>query len=164
MDQQSELEDFCVELLGTLYDEPVAFSLRDGDGKTQSLEHRLPLQRYRLGCYAIENVLVTDESLAVLQTTWPAFSEKAERWLAENKGHKDAELIRELTASDERLRHAKIKPIRQLICALCESQKPWEVVAGQAIGGLAPESVNQESMLADFLGRNMLKEVMFRAR
>ncbi len=43
VDQQGALETFCIQLLDTLYDNPVAFSIRDGDGVVdQPLEHRPP--------------------------------------------------------------------------------------------------------------------------
>lgn len=46
VNQQGALETFCIQLLKTLYDNPVAFSIRDGDGVVgQPLEHRLPLRR-----------------------------------------------------------------------------------------------------------------------
>lgn len=71
VDQQGELEIFCINLLSTLYDNPVAFSLRDGDGIVeQPLGHRPPLARYRLQCYAIENALLTDSCIGVMGTTW----------------------------------------------------------------------------------------------
>ncbi len=60
----------------------------------------------------------------------------ASEWLKDNEAHKDSDKIRELIKSDDRFRHTKIKAIRQLICSIAESNKPWEVVVGQAIGSL----------------------------
>lgn len=163
VDQQSELEDFCVNLLSTLYDDPVAFSLRDGDGVVgESLEHRAPLQRYRLACYAIENVLVTDPCLGVMGKSWSEFVELATSWVAANDGHRDEALVKELIASEDRLRHKKIKNIRQLVCAILECRKPWEVVAGQAIGIIKIEDLGQTNMLVDFLGKELIRNVIFR--
>ncbi|AEH86028.1 conserved hypothetical protein [Mesorhizobium opportunistum WSM2075] len=163
VDQQGELETFCVNLLDTLYDNPVAFSLRDGDGVVdQPLEHRPPIKRYRLQCYAIENALLTDPCLAVMGTTWEGFVAAALKWEAENQGHADRTLINELAESNDRLRHKKIKKVRQLVCAVLECKKPWEVVVGQAIGALTNEDLASSNMLIDFLGAEMVSDIIFR--
>lgn len=163
VNQQGELESFCVDLLGTLYDNPIAFSLRDGDGVVdQPLEHRPPIKRYRLHCYAIENALVTDPCLSVMGTTWEGFMAAAAKWVEKNPQHPDRAFIEELAGSDDRLRHRKIKKIRQLICALLECKKPWEVVVGQGIGALTNEDLEKPNMLMDFLGKEMASNVIFR--
>lgn len=163
VDQQGELETFCVDLLGTLYDNPVAFSLRDGDGVIdQPLEHRPPIKRFRLQCYAIENTLLTDPCLAVMGTTWDGFVAAATKWVGNNPKHRDITLVEELAGSDDRLRHKKIKNIRQLVCAVLECKKPWEVVVGQAIGALTNEDLAKPNMLIAFLGAEMVSDVIFR--
>lgn len=73
VDQQTHLEAFCGQLLSALYDKPVAYSLRDGDGSRGSLESIGPVIRFRLQCYAAENALLADECLAVLGTDWERF-------------------------------------------------------------------------------------------
>lgn len=161
VDQQSQLEDFCVNLLNTLYDNPVAFSLRDGDGATDSLQHRLPLRRYRLRCYAIENTLLTNPCLAAMGITWEEFVAAAEKWPGNNQTHSDLKLIAELVKSKDRFRHKKIKKIRQLICSIVGCKKPWEVVVGQAIGALTKEDLENSNMLIDFLGEEMVSNVIF---
>jgi len=163
VNQQGELETFCVDLLGTLYDHPIAFSLRDGDGVVnQPLEHCPPIKRYRLQCYAIENALLTDPCLAVMGTNWEGFIAAAAKWVEENSQHPDKALIQELAGSDNRLRHTKIKKIRQLVCAVLDCKKPWEVVVGQAIGSLTNNDLMNSNMLVDFLGTEMVSDVIFR--
>ncbi|WP_245507218.1 AAA family ATPase [Rhizobium sp. PP-CC-3G-465] len=163
VDQQGELESFCVDLLGTLYDNPIAFSLRDGDGVIdQPLQHRPPIRRYRLQCYAIENVLLSDPCLAVMGTTWEGFIAAATKWVEENPEHPDKISIHELAGSDDRLRHKKIKKIRQLVCAVLGCKKPWEVVVGQAIGALMNEDIANSNMLVFFLGAEMVSDIIFR--
>ncbi|MEY2483043.1 MAG: hypothetical protein QOK24_1571 [Verrucomicrobiota bacterium] len=151
--QQSELENFCAPLLKSLYDTPIAYSLRDGDGVVEELASVGPVLRFRLRCYAIENALVTEESLVVLGKTWDEFKIAADAWLTDNETHKDREQIRALIASGHRLQNVKIKSIRQLICAIAGTTKPWEVVLGQAIGSLDPVSMPTGPFnLATFLG------------
>lgn len=163
VDQQGELENFCVDLLATLYDNPVAFSLRDGDSVVdQPIEHRPPIKRYRLQCYAIENALLTDPCLALMGTTWDGFLSAAAQWVGENQEHPDRALVEQLSRSDNRLRHTKIKKVRQLICAMLKCKKPWEVVVGQAIGALKNEDLANYNMLTEFLGTEMVRNVIFR--
>ena len=164
VDQQGELEKFAADLLVTLYDEPVGFSVRDGDGTVdQPLPHLPPIQRYRLQCYAIENLLLTVHCLLMMQSTWVDFVAAAKIWLEQNSKHKDRKLIKELTTSEDRLRHKKIKSIRQLICSILDCNKPWEVVVGQAIGALTEEDLTSESMLVDFLGAGLVRNVILRS-
>lgn len=163
VDQQGKLETFCIDLLSTLYDHPIAFSLRDGDGVVDhALEHRPPLKRYRLECYAIENALVTDPCLAVMGTSWERLQAEAAKWAEANPTHQDIAFVRELAGSADRLRHKKIKSIRQLLCAIVGCQKPWEVVVGQAIGALTIQDLKTSNMLVNFLGADMIREVIFR--
>jgi energy-coupling factor transporter ATP-binding protein EcfA2 len=153
VDVQSDLERFCAPLLNSLYDSPVAYSLRDGDGVTGDLPAIGPVIRFRLNCYAIENLLVTDECLSVLRTTWPAFQRATTTWLEANAAHTDASLLSRLVQSEDRLRNAKIKPIRQLVCAIAGANKPWEVVVGQAIGSVNAANISTEAMgLPNFIG------------
>ena len=163
VNQQGELETFCGNLLDTLYDEPVAFSVRDGDGVVdQPLEHHPPVKRYRLQCYAIENALLTDPCLAVMSTTWEGLVAAGLSWVDDNQQHKDIALVYELVKSGDRLRHKKIKNIRQLVCTLVDCKKPWEVVIGQAVGALTNANTENGNMLVDFLGLEMVNDVIFR--
>jgi len=163
VDQQGELESFCINLLNALYDNPVALSLRDGDGVVdQPLEHRPPIKRYRLQCYAIENLLLTDPCLDIMGATWEGFVGAVQQWAGNNPEHRDKPLIEELAGSNDRFRHRKIKSIRQLVCTLLGCNKPWEVVVGQAIGMLKVEDLSNSNMLVDFLGEEMVREVILR--
>jgi len=163
VDQQTELEQFTADLIESLYDEPKAFSLRDGDGKTEALSNIGAVERYRLQCYAAENLLLTDQCLGLMGKTWEEFKGAAKIWIEKNEQHKDIEIIKELIESADRLRHEKIKSIRQIICAICESNKPWEVVVGQAIGSLDVESLpNGDFDLPTFIGLDATTSLLSR--
>lgn len=153
VDQQTHLESFCAHLLGALYDTPIAYSLRDGDGSREPLEPLGPVIRFRLQCYAVENAILADECLAVLGTDWAQFQASVGQWIGQNQEHRDVHQLRQLVAAPDRLRDVKIKPIRQLICAIAGSTKPWEVVLGQALGNLVPtpEALSTTSLLS-YLG------------
>jgi hypothetical protein len=156
--QQSELEKFCAEILPSLYDHPQAYSLRDGDGAIGDIEDIGPIKRFRLQCYAIENLLLTDECLALMGTTWLEFCARASKWTQENPGHRDVPITLNLVNSTDRLRNTKIKVIRQLICSINEIKKPWETVVGQTIGSLKEAKDGAYTIYA-YLGEKMWSEL-----
>ncbi|MGB6056581.1 MAG: hypothetical protein WBG17_15245 [Burkholderiaceae bacterium] len=94
VDEQGALEIFGIQLLGTLYNNPIAFSIRDGDGVVgQPPELRSPLERYRLECYAIEIACLTDSCLAVIGTSWKELVAILRKWIKDNPNHRDTALI-----------------------------------------------------------------------
>ncbi|BBF81263.1 AAA family ATPase [Asticcacaulis excentricus] len=161
--QQTELERFTNRMLTAIYDDPVGFSVRDGDGSTEALVDEGCVKRFRLGCYAIENLLLTDECLQRLDSSWEDFQAKATTWLAGNSTHKDRELVEQLIASEDRLRHVKIKNIRQLICAILNKDKPWEVPVGQTLGSIIPdyEADPLPFSITSFVGLDLMKALNF---
>lgn len=161
VDQQSELESFCAPLLSTLYDSPIAYSLRDGDGVSADLNPVGPVRRFRLRCYAIENALVTDDCLRVLGKSWEEFRAVAAEWADSHSDHRDVALVRKLVSAPDRLRNSKIKAIRQLICSIAGSNKPWEVVVGQAIGTIDPSVEDlAPTSLVEFVGREAMSALL----
>jgi predicted ATPase len=162
VDHQGSLEQLCSSLLDALYDKPIGYSVRDGDGILNGLTPVGALQRYRLNCYAIENCLLSDECLDLLGSTWVLFCQRATEWIAENQNHKDIDILSSLIASLDRMRHSKIKAIRNLICPITSgSNKPWEVVVGQAIARLDPRCLPDSSTsLADYIGRDAISSII----
>ena len=153
VDKQGSLECFCSRVLTAIYDDPVAYSLRDGDSKPEPLNAIGPVIRFRLSCYEVENMLVADESLRAMGITWAEFCDKARKWVESNPKHDSVGLVRKLVNSADRLRFVKIKDIRNIICSISNSNKPWQVVIGQALGTVTapPVSVGSSSILS-FLG------------
>lgn len=161
VDAQGELERFTGEMLTALYDQPVGFSVRDGDGVRDELEAVGPIQRFRLQCYAAENLLVTDECLQNMGMDWDNFCNSARDWLEAHPEHRDHALVQQLIVSDDRLRDIKIKAIRNVIVGITGKNKPWEFLVGQSIGKLA--SVDRipfgPTNLATFIGAPLLEAV-----
>lgn len=122
--QQGELEKFCDSLLSAIYDDPVAISIRDGDGLRGALPPQGCVRRFKLQCYAAENLLLTDEVLDSLGKSWPEFQFAAEQWCVSNPTHRDRVLVQALAASSDRCRDTKLKQIRTLIPAIAGSKKP----------------------------------------
>ena len=160
VDQQTKLEKFCAKVLDAVYDTPLAYSVRDGDGTVDDLCSIGPVKRFRLHCYAIENLLLTDECLGALKSNWDDFKSKAKVWIEENISHKHILFVKELVKSDDRFRHKKIKDIRTTIGDILGSRKPWEVCVGQAIGRIYSDCNEiKDYSIISYIGPKLLKEI-----
>lgn len=163
VDQQSELETFTDRMLTAICDTPLAYSLRDGDGTAGPLSKVGCVVRFRLQCYAIENTLLTTECLAKMKIdSWADFETKTATWIAANAGHRAIPQLKELLASADRLRNVKIKDIRNIILAITETKKPWEVIVGQALAGAigTPSQSTDPFGLFVFVGADAVKTLL----
>lgn len=166
VNQQSELEKFADLMLRAIYDDPLAYSLRDGDGIREGLNNLGCVARFRLYCYAIENTLVTTECLKKMNVdSWPDFVAKTNKWIEKNDGHNAITQLRQLIDSKDRLRNVKIKDIRHIIVAVTETKKPWEVIVGQALAdtiGTTSQPQDEFGLLC-FLGADAAKKLLHAA-
>ncbi|MGF6636812.1 ATP-dependent nuclease [Paraburkholderia sp. MM6662-R1] len=162
VDQQLELESFCDTMLRSIYDKPKAYSLRDGDGTRGSLPAIGCITRFRLQCYAVENLLLSNECLEKLGIDWTEFQALVQNWMEQNAGHKDIPYLQQLITSKDRFRDKKIKNIRQLIVSIAKSNKPWEVVVGQTLASVMrnQHAPTGEFSIFDFLGNEIAKEFL----
>lgn len=159
--QLNALEKTCDHLMRAIYDDPKALSIRDGDGQRQVISPEGCVARYVLQCYEMENLLLTDECLADMGTSWDEFRTKAEAWISEKSDHPEVGLLRTVIDSPERGRDRKLKDLRNIIIGITGVSKDWEVVVGQALGRLA--KANQASTgpfsLSEFVGSDALLAV-----
>ena len=155
-----EWESWLNQFLPVLYDKPKGFSLRDLDDSTQSAIDDIGVViRIRLNCYAIENLLLTDECLELHNFTEASFREALGKWAAQFPSHKFREAMKELIKNFEKRRTMKIKDIRNIIVAILESNKPWEVIVGQLLAASLESKASGDDSINIYLGRkakNML--------
>jgi predicted ATPase len=158
--EQTEVERACDAMLSGIYDTPHAISIRDGDGTRDSLPPIGCVQRFRLKCYAVENLLVTDDVLTACGKDWGSFVAVGKAWYGGNATHPRAGLFNELLDSSDRLRDTKIKDIRQLIVAALESNKPWTTLVGQVLGRVSDASDKvAEHGIVNYVGLPALRAV-----
>ncbi|MES2728992.1 MAG: AAA family ATPase [Pseudomonadota bacterium] len=154
-DKLNEYETKASELIDAIYDSASAYSLRDKDNDPYDINDIPNVIRARLNCYAAENLLLSDEVLALLGTNWEDMKEKINAWLQQNASHpKHAEMTAFSTTFDRRSH--KVKDLEVVFIYLTGKSKPWEVAVGQAIAGLNPSSGTLEGSLADFLGKKIV--------
>jgi ABC-type multidrug transport system ATPase subunit len=163
VNHQLELENSCEKILSSIYDDPNAISLRDADGNLTRTD-LAPIgcvKRFRLRCYAIENLLLTNEVLDSVGKDWSIFIQDANTWLANHPDHQYADEVNNFLANPDRGRDIKIKDIRNILVEILGSSKQWEVIVGQAIGKLHHPinlQINPHS-LVDYLGLPFLQEI-----
>lgn len=157
-------EHLVADIVGALYDNGVAYSLRDGDGAVAALEHRPPVFRFRLNCYSAENLLLTTEVLNGANTTWPAVQRRIEDWVRENRQHPRYEDVVRFVNTDFDRQNAKVKSVRNLVVAqFIGSTKPWEVLVGQSIAKLNVDAGQRgPNGLVKYLGAELCETLLRR--
>jgi len=149
----SEWEDWLNRFLPVLYDTPKAFSLRDLDDATQAdisdLDH---VCRIRLNCYAIENLLLSDQVLEAHGFNAESFRAALQARVDRIPDHKYTEALKSLLANFQNRRILNIKDVRNIVVAELGSNKPWEVLLGQLIAAnIGTANTNQHS-IQSYLG------------
>jgi len=156
--EMSRWESWLNAVLPSIYDNPVAYSLRDLDSAANAAIDNLGIvRRAKLNCYAIENLLLTEECLAQQGFTEQGFLAELEHWIDTHPNHQATQEIGVLANDFENRRTLNIKNSRNVLVALLGSLKPWEVLIGQLLannGSLTSGSLNS---LRVFLGQGAIR-------
>jgi ABC-type branched-subunit amino acid transport system ATPase component len=154
VDVMAEWEDRLNKILPAIYDNPRAYSLRDLDDSSQTdIGDTGIVQRIRLNCYAIENLLLCKQCLAEHGfRDDQRFIEKLVAYTHTFSDHKYAGDVTELAKNFGARRTLKIKNVRNIIVGLLGTNKPWEVLVGQLIARHYEESDSSPDSLKNYLG------------
>jgi len=159
VDRFAEFEVEVNNIIESVYDNAKGYSLRDRDLHPELIADVGHVVRMRLGCRAAENLMLSDEALALAETTWPEFKNKVHQWAQANAEHKyRGDVAVFVNGGFDRKGH-NIKTIRNILIGLV-SNKPWEVLIGQAIAGLTPSSGTADGSLRDFLGQKVCQRIL----
>jgi hypothetical protein len=160
VDNMNEWETWLDTFLPSIYDDPRGFSLRDlDDSPTYEINDLQYVMRARLNCYAVENILLCDESLATCNHTAASFLEVMCAWIAQVPSHPSSAPITELVDAFKYRRLRKIKDVRNMIVGLLGITKPWEVHVGQLIASNFDRSNQSDDSLREYLGPGVLKKL-----
>ena len=151
----SDYENTVSRVIQSVYDSAQAFSLRDRDGAPYDIDDEGSLIRCRLGCRNAENLILSDDVLVHLGTTWADFQQSIVSWIRANPNHPQAGAMGAFAANFER-KSADVKELRNLFVAIVGTSKPWEVAVGQAIAELNAQSSREDGSLGDFLGPKLV--------
>ena len=168
-DGVSGMNDFEQEvrrIIGAVYEDAIGYSLRDRDETTGEIDDEPPVRRMKLGCRAAENLILSDDVLAAVRLTPIQLKERIEAWLTSNADHQDAAAMAAFRDGGFDRKGADLKVIRNILTGMIlNSNKSWEVLAGQAIGRLAksgaapwpPPPHSLQSYLGDKAVANLLR-------
>jgi len=138
----STYEQEVRRIIRAVYENAVGFSLRDRDDTEGEIEDEPPIRRMKLACRAAENLILSDDVLAGQSLTWEQIQGRIAEWLEHNPEHPASGAMADFRASGFDRKTADLKRIRNLLTgAILDSNKSWEVLAGQAIGRLAVNGV-----------------------
>jgi energy-coupling factor transporter ATP-binding protein EcfA2 len=151
IEEIAEWENWLVEKLPSLYDEPRAFSLRDRDNSEGELDDRLPVIRCRLACRTAENLMLADDTLRFAGTDWDAVVAGCKKWLESFTDHSHFKQMSAFGVSNFDRFNGDLKEIRNILLAIIGVSKPWEVLVGQAIAALNRNSAKEQHSLCTYL-------------
>jgi energy-coupling factor transporter ATP-binding protein EcfA2 len=161
VDNLRAYEEEANRVIDAVYENGVGYSLRDGDGITEGLENLTNIKRYRLNCYSSENLLLTDEVLSHLNTSWDVIVNQFDKWIESNPEHQYYSDFKSFKDSDYN-RKRDIKSIRNIVVGITDSSKPWEVIVGQTIAKLdlaKQDKYDSPTSIYNFLGKDLINAV-----
>lgn len=160
IDKLGEYEIEVNEILGAIYDDATGFSLRDRDESSGQLDDLEWIVRMRLECRTAENLMLTDDCLALMSTDWESFKTVLVIWADSNTDHQYHAEVKNFVDNGSDRRNHDLKNIRNILIGLA-SNKPWEVVVGQAIAKLVVSGgEEEEGSLRSFLGAKVCLELL----
>lgn len=134
----------------------MGLSLRDRDEGTEDIEDIPPLRRFKTSCRAVENLILSDESLIILGTTWQQLEINIEKWLATFEHHSKYAYMQAFKEGGYNRKAFNLKEVRNILIGLTGFTKPWEIAVGQAISkivnGQSPKDFS-ENKLCNYLGK-----------
>lgn len=166
-DSISKLNDFEKEvqkILNSVYDNAKAFSLRDrDDSPEEGISDLRPVTRMQLSCRNAENLLLTDEVLGSLGTTWEELKKKIEAWLNNNKEHIHFNVMNDFKIGGFNRKQYDIKKIRNDLMGIIGSSKPWEVAVGQVLSEVRwndTTNFDEEGKIICYLGQKTTRNLL----
>ena len=159
--QLPEFETRAAALIEAVYDNAIGYSIRDRDDRSGEGVDLGPIRRMTLACRSAENLLLTDEVLISSGITWDELAARIRSWLENNPQHPHFHSMKAFESGGFDRLSSNLKDIRNDIVAMLGTNKPWEVVVGQSIAGIAGKSAAQgATTLASFLGPRIVRELL----
>ncbi|MFA7418640.1 MAG: AAA family ATPase [Melioribacteraceae bacterium] len=157
-----DYESAVIDIITGVYDNAKAYSLIDRDGTDENQEDTLPIVRFKLSCRAAENLILADEVLQSLNTSWVSLQAEIEKWLNSFTGHQKFEIMNNFKNNQYVRKDFDLKEIRNILIGLTGTSKPWEVAVGQVIGNLAIGNVPldfSDNKISNYLGRKLANQL-----
>lgn len=160
IDKLAEYENEVIRVIDAVYDDAKAYSLRDRDNGPEEIDDLPPLIRFRLSCRSAENLLLSDDVLHFLGTTWDMLKVGIEAWLKNNQTHLHFAVFQRFCNEGFPRKSFDLKEIRNDLMGIIANPKPWEVVVGQTIGNLVPPVSLDDHSLGNYLGTKLVRVLL----
>ncbi len=161
VDEMIKWEKWLNDFLPSIYDSPKGYSLRDLDNSAQAeIDDFGCVCRARLNCYAIENILLTDECFATCGLNANTFHKLIDEWVENNSKHPASAPLKDLSDKFDDRRTTKIKDIRNVLVALLGTTKPWEVLVGQLLAERANGKNSIRHSVREYLGPGVITKLL----
>lgn len=160
--QMNEYETEIANILLSIYDNPIAYSLRDKDDGPETIDDSNFINRFRLSCRNAENLILTDEVLSNLGSNWQDLKAQIERSISIEALPRHRELLQFKESGYDRKNH-QIKSLRNTLIGLTGSEKPWEVAVGQVIGQIKKGDIRKDFSdfkICNFLGTKIVNRLI----
>lgn len=156
VEEMHEYEEQVKSIIDAVYDEAVAYSLRDRDGTAGEIDDLSPVIRMKLGCRAAENLLLTNEVLDDVGISWEDTIESLDEWIERYPNHPKRAAMNQFKAGGYDRKSADLKELRMVIVGVIfASTKPWEVLVGTSLSrsSVGPGTdFSGEGSIFNFLG------------
>lgn len=156
----NEYEKEVSKIINAVYDKAKAFSLRDRDEKCEEIDDIPPVIKMRLSCRAAENLILSDDILERLGTSWEKLIPEIDSWIANNSNNRYYKQMLSFKEDGYKRKEFDLKEIRINLMSIIGTNKPWEVAVGQAIGELKILPECKEHSLQDYLGNKLVEEIL----
>lgn len=159
----NDFEQEAKEIIQTVYDNAKGYSLRDRDNNTEEINDLPPIIRMRLSCRNSENLLLTDEVLGTLNTTWDQLKERIDTWLTANTAHPHYSIMEGFKNESYDRKNFNIKEVRNDLMGIIGSAKPWEVIVGQSIASLTwntSTNFDVDGKILSYLGKKIVENII----
>lgn len=151
--EMNQWEAWVSKILPVIYDNPRAFSLRDLDDSSEGdLDDVGCVVRLRLNCYAMENLLLSDEVLGACGHSVDSLKGALAAWIGSYPAHPYFAGAKYLLENFDERRRLKIKDVRNVLVALLGTNKPWEVLIGQVLASDAWRENSGQDSIRNYLG------------
>ncbi len=159
----NDLEQEAQNIIKAVYDDAKGYSLRDRDEDGGVIDDLPALVRLKLACRNAENLLLTNEVLQKLSTTWEQLKVQIDVWLDKNSDHQHYDVMNGFKNDSFDRKNYDIKEIRNDLMGIIGSSKPWEIAVGQTIANLTwndSTQFNQDGSIYSFLGKKLVQNII----
>jgi predicted ATPase len=150
------------EILNGVYDNAIAYSLRDRDDGNDEITDIPPLVRFKTSCRASENLILTEEVLSTMNTDWNSLKAEIEKWLVAFPHHSKHGVMTAFKNSEYDRKKFDLKEVRNILVGLTAFTKPWEIAVGQTISKLVQGQIAKdtgEHRLCNYLGTKFSNKI-----